>query len=231
MTKKAAAMLLAASLAVSMCATPVFATGTTGLTHSNGGSGNGTAADVTPKATEVTYNVDCSYTWSIPTEIKFGRNAGVNRTRIVNAQQGEDQESSEPIVKITGSLEDVTPGKAPAVWVTKNVIEDGKKLKIQVDTDKSTYDDGVDQGFFVKTESSEEKLYFTIDIIPQLPPYKQTSVNENQKEILIVPAGKNKDKTELEFELKTAKTKDQDAAEKAGTYKGQVAFTASIVDN
>ena len=213
LTKKAAALLLAASLAVSVCATPVFATS---LTNSNGGSGNGTTATA-PTATKVTYNVTAGYTWSIPTNIKFGNDAGVNAERIVNATANEDTASTDATN---------TPGTAPKVCVTKNVIDVGKKLKISVDTASTTattYEDGVGKGFYVV--SNGEKLYFKI----QKNDTSKTELTQTDNEVMSVPSGKNTDDQELVFTLKTA-TGDN-VAEKAGSYEGHVAFTASVVEN
>ena len=116
MTKKAAALLLAASLAVSVCATPVFAaedmgslpgteaTGTTGLT------------------TKVVYNVTKGYTWSVPATIDFGKDAGTNGTRTVvtSLENGN------------GTSADQGIGSAPRVMVIKNVIAPGEVLSINM---------------------------------------------------------------------------------------------------
>lgn len=75
MTKKAAALLLAASLAVSVCATPVFATGT----HGTEVSGNASTPN-TKSETTVEYKVTEGYTWAIPATIDFGSNAGVKKS-------------------------------------------------------------------------------------------------------------------------------------------------------
>lgn len=72
MTKKAAALLLAASLAVSVCATPVFAEDkvVNSTTHT----------DLKDSATvEVKYEVATTYTWTIHTDIDFGKTAGVDK--------------------------------------------------------------------------------------------------------------------------------------------------------
>ena len=217
MTKKAAALLLAVSLAVSVCAMPVFA-----LTNSNEVSGNGSAADAAPTATKVTYDVTAGYTWSIPTDIKFGSNAGVKATRIVNANQDEDKASEEA----KGDATSNTPGTAPKICVTKNVIDVDKKLKIIIDTTSATattYEDAVDKGFYV--ESKGEKLYFKI----QKNDTPKTELTKTENEVMTVPSGTNTKEQELVFTLKTAI--GENAAEKAGNYVGHVAFTASVVDN
>lgn len=218
MTKKAAALLLAASLAVSVCATPVFA-----LTNSNEISGNGSTTDAAPTATKVTYDVTAGYTWSIPTDIKFGKDAGINATRVVNATEDEDKASEEA----KGNATSNTPGTAPKICVTKNVIDVGKKLKIIIDTTATTattYEDAAGKGFYVK--SGDEKLYFKI----QKNDTAKTELTKTDNEVMSVPSGTNTKEQELVFTLSTATT-DTNAAEKAGNYVGHVAFTASVVDN
>jgi uncharacterized protein YraI len=208
LTKKAAALLLAASLAVSMCATPAFA-----LTNSNGGSGDGTTATA-PTATEVTYNVTAGYTWSIPKDIKFGKDAGTGATRIVNATANEDTASTDATD---------TAGTAPKVCVTKNVIDVDKKLTISIDTASTTtttYEEGVGKGFYV--ESKGEKLYFKIQKNDTL----KTELTKTNNVVMSVDSGTNTGNQELVFTLTTTSK----TAEQAGTYTGHVAFTASIDD-
>lgn len=72
MTKKAAALLLAASLAVSVCATPVFAADKVVNTTTHP-----TLTD--SQTVKVKYNVATTYTWSIHTDIDFGKAAGVDK--------------------------------------------------------------------------------------------------------------------------------------------------------
>lgn len=223
--KKAAALLLAASLAVSVCATPVFAGG---LTNSNEGSGNGTT-NTAPTATEVTYNVTASYTWSIPKEIKFGKDAGVKATRIVNATENENTASTDA----EGTATSNTPGKAPKICVTKNVIGVGRKLKITIDTttngatattwDTATNTEGKAKGFYVAADT--EKLYFTISK-PAEDSTMAIQLDATNNEVMEVESGINEKSQALEFKLTTA----QSSAEKAGEYKGHVAFAARIAD-
>lgn len=80
--KKAAALLLAASLAVSVCATPVFAAENMGSTSVDSTTVLG---GVTTGNTKVLYKVTESYQWSIPATIDFGENAGVGKTSRVDA--------------------------------------------------------------------------------------------------------------------------------------------------
>ena len=206
MTKKAAALLLAASLAVSMCATPVFAA-------SNESSNNGGTA---PNATEVTYRVDSSYTWSIPAKIDFGANAGIKKTRTVAADQDKDAESTEATNTVDGT--------APKVCVTENIIASGKTLKISIDTAASgvTYDT-TDNKFYVKNDENV-KLYFTINK-PFIGSISNKILDSTNSEVLKVSSGKNTDGQTLYFELKT---EDLLEAEAAGTYNGKVAFKSEV---
>ncbi len=200
LTKKAAALLLAASLAVSVCATPVFATDTSL-------SGSKTAG---PSTTQVKYEVTEAYEWTVPALIDFGENAGPNAKRVVNTTL-EKNGANTPS---TG-----TNGTAPKVIVTKNVITDGKSLKITLaPTGSST-------AFSVKNTEGVELTYAvtvtktkigTVDATPN------KEINTTDKQILEVKAGTNTAEAELKFELSTT----SDTSEKAGTYTGTVQFTA-----
>ena len=90
--------LLAAAVAATMGATAW------------GADVSGTSAQDTSASTDVKYGVTEGYTWSIHSEIDFGKDAGVNQT------------VSKP----------ETNGSSNTVSVTKNVIPDGKKLNISV---------------------------------------------------------------------------------------------------
>lgn len=76
----------------------------------------GTIDDVTTQGTtDVKYYVTSGYTWSVPSEIDFGKDKGVNQTSAVAADgQGENPQQ---------------------VKVTKNVIPDGAKLQITAEGD------------------------------------------------------------------------------------------------
>lgn len=208
MTKKAAAMLLAASLAVSMCATPVFAASNT---SSNKG---GTA----PDATEVIYKVVSSYTWSIPAKIDFGENAGVNNTRTVLANQDKNAESQ-------AATKD-SDGTAPKVCVTENIIDVGKKLKISIDTAAAgvTYN-ATNDNFYV--ESNGKKLYFTIEL-PYSGSISNKKLDATNSEVLKVASGTNTGDVNLTFKLEA--DKGTGVAEMAGTYNGKVAFKSEVGD-
>lgn len=136
LTKKAAALLLAASLAVSVCATPVFAAGGTGV---NKNEASATGEDVTAPgksttaSTDVEYVVAASYEWSVPSKITF------------RADTAEVEANSEV-------------GNTQKVKVTKNIIPNKKKLKITVSS-TTTKDVGGRNKFAIKTNEEAYLVY------------------------------------------------------------------------
>lgn len=126
-------MLLAASLAVSVCATPVFA-----ADHNMGSQTVNSSTNVPGGAlvgvgnTDVFYKVTESYTWTVPATIDFGENAGVGNTSTVNATLGKDELGK---MAVKDSTDNKWKGTAPKIMVTKNVIGVGKNLKIAVSPD------------------------------------------------------------------------------------------------
>lgn len=206
LTKKAAALLLAASLAVSVCAMPVFATD-----PSITGSETKTTAD-----TNVTYTVDSKYTWSIPAKIDFGANAGIKKTRTVKANAAENVAGT----KAT----DTTDGTAPKVYVTENIIAPEKALKISIDTASSTFDNG--NGFWVGVhgDTAIEKLYFKIHKLAD-DGNSGDELDASKSEVLSVSSGT---KTGEQALVLTLKTTTKDAAEKAGAYTGSIAFKSEV---
>ena len=218
MTKKAAAMLLAASLAVSVCATPVFAATETGSYNGSNESGKTSANTV------VTYRVDCSYTWTIPKKIDFGANAGVDQTRIVEAINGDREAENTPATD-NGTA---GKGKVPRVCVTKNIINDDKTLHISIDTSTSsdtTYDQ-ISKKFYVATDTSvAQKLEFEIEKCDATG-NSITAFSPETESVLAVPSGTNTKEQELVFTLKTP----NGSAEKAGTYNGKIVFKSELKD-
>lgn len=214
LTKKAAALLLAAALAVSVCATPVFAAEDMGSkpvdTTTIPGVGTGD--------TKVLYKVTESYQWSIPATIDFGENAGPeSQTRVVEAK----------LETGNGTVSGAINGTAPKIMVTKNVIGVGKELQITFDT---TYLDKDTDKFYVLasettkpgvTPTETQKLYFKI----QKDDTAKTELTKTKNEVLRVPSGTNTANQGLVFTLTTT----SDTAEKAGTYEGHVVFSSKIV--
>ena len=210
MTKKAAALLLAASLAVSVCATPVFAEGSTTTGSLPGTETTGT----TGLTTKVLYEVTGGYTWSVPATIDFGKDAGgKSQKRTVNATETAEKESTKATT---------TAGTAPKVFVTKNVIAPGKSLKINLKAQDET-------AFKVKTSgTTAAELDYTVKTTAETidgtttAGYTGTSVVATGTKILELAAGKNTGDVALEFELTTT----DETAEVAGKYEGKVVFTA-----
>ena len=226
MTKKAAALLLAASLAVSVCATPVFATATTPPTMGSQAVNGQVIGNKLSGSwgTHVLYEVTEGYTWTVPVTIDFGADAGVNNTSTVNATLDKD----DPGKTAVKDADNKWKGTAPKIVVTKNVIRAGKKLQITVDTDKhfSTSFDPND-GFYVETTDTHEKLYFKI----QKNDASKTELTKANNKVLSVPSGTDTAEQELVFTLNTAANNATgNAAEKAGKYEGYVYFSSELVD-
>lgn len=211
LTKKAAALLLAASLAVSVCAMPVFADEPNrGSTPAKFVGGIGTGD------TKVLYKVTESYTWTVPATIDFGEDAGVGNISTVEANKDGDG---------TKAVRNGTEwkGTAPKIMVTKNVIGVGKELQITFDT---TYlaENGE---FYVATPDGVEKLYYTVTKPAATPGGTGEKLTKNNTKVLSVPSGTNTAYQELVFTLTTAE--GNNAAEKAGSYEGHVVFHSKLV--
>lgn len=206
MTKKAAALLLAASLAVSVCATPVFAV-EIGSTEGDT-TGTGTT-------TNVLYEVTEAYTWSVPATIDFGKDAGVKNTSTVLANSNDKGKTAEK----DGENKE-WKGTAPKVMVTKNTIASGKSLKITLKPENPatgfTVVNGDDSLSYTVKTTAEKKDDNKID------PYTPIIVDATTNQILELKAGVNTGEVELEFKLTTTTA----TAEVAGEYKGQIVFTA-----
>ena len=226
LTKKAAALLLAASLAVSVCATPVFADGGT-ATPPNMGSQDvdtTTVPGVGIGNTKVLYKVTESYQWSIPATIDFGEDAGVGKTSRVDANMEKNDTG------VAASSDNNWSGFAPKIVVSKNVIGVGKKLQITVSTDYLDTSTDSNGKFYVQKSGTNEKLYFTITR-PAKGVIPDTTLGKRDNKVLSVPSGTNTGHQELVFKLETAPDNaEHTVAEKAGTYEGYVVFNSKIVD-
>ncbi len=216
MTKKAAALLLAASLAVSVCATPVFA-----ADASHGAEIKKEDTTGSSSQTEVKYKVTEGYTWAIPATIDFGENAGLSKKRTVVADQGKNGGYS--------AANDTTDGSSGNVYVTGCRLKPGTKLTISISktvTGAST-DYEADRGFFVKTTNgtAKAKLYYEIYKEKVVSPATPTPDNklDNTSQILELNAGTDADSQDLTFILTTGAE-----GEIAGDYKGTVAFEAKV---
>ena len=212
MTKKAAALLLAASLAVSVCATPVFATGTAHVTENS-------KDNATNTKTEVKYEVTEGYNWAIPATIDFGSNAGLGKKRTVVADQKKDGNYS--------AANATTDGSSGNVYVTGCRLKPGTKLTISISSTTTDYEPNDNKGFFVKTTngSNNAKLYYEIYKEKVASTETPTPANKLDKtsQILELKAGKDADEQDLTFILTTGTE-----GEIAGDYKGTVAFEAKV---
>lgn len=219
MTKKAAALLLAASLAVSVCATPVFATGIHGTEVSGNASKLNTSSETT-----VEYEVTEGYKWAIPAKIDFGEDAGPSSSRTVDAKLAKDG-SGVHKEAATG-----VHGESGNVYVSDCKLKPGTKLTISISSTTTTMYDA--EGFYVKTtnnaivSNNTAKLYYAIykgtvtDPASATTDKRDTSANN---EILELNAGTDANSQNLTFILSTGAQ-----GEIAGKYTGTVAFEAKV---
>ena len=154
-----------------------------------------------------------AYEWSVPALIDFGEDAGPGAKRVVNTTLEKDG---------TNTPSTGTDGTAPKVIVTKNVIS-GKFLKITLEPAGGLTDFSVKNAEGVELKYTVTLTDTTIGSDVKTPNRKIGTGTE--KTILAVPAGTNTAEAKLKFELSTATT---GTSEKAGTYTGNVQFTASI---
>lgn len=151
------------------------------------------AASTTSGKTELKYRVAEEYTWSVPATIDFGENKGVNATDVVGAAG-------------TGSKSEIE--------VSKNVIGDGKKLQITVESTE------VDKSFVIKTGNT--KVSYTIKVGSDSNAVTLSAPGT----VLEVPAGTNTKTEPLTFTMLKTNT----TAEVAGDYTGALTYTATVVD-
>ena len=204
MTKKAAALLLAASLAVSVCATPVFASGPINNgQHVQDTTGENVVTTTVGKqaCTQVKYNVTEGYTWGIPADIDFGADNGV-----------------------TGQTDIYSYG---TVFVKDCTLREGYKLKISVTGNDGQYGMGTNHEFLIKTAEGAEMGY-------QVKPYEKSALTDPEltpgSEILSIAAGEDHKEQKLQFSVDT-ENYDTNAAEIAGEYIGYAIFTAQATKN
>ena len=180
--KKCSKKVLAATVAAAMIATM----GASTVFAAESGTTTVTnTSDNSTLNTNVKYAVTAGYEWTIHSAIDFGSNAGINKT----------VEKSKNTVS-----------------VSKNIIPDGKTLKI-------TVAGSGDEGAFT-IANGNTKLDYTVKA--------DESSNDitTGGEVLSVPAGINTGSKDLTFTLTTS----TGTAEVAGAYTGIVTYTASVVD-
>lgn len=237
--KKTIAAALAAAMLASAVAVPAFAAGSNTMQYyydkdSDGyktQTNNETPADAdntadtkltTSGTTKVKYEVHSSYTWSIPSVIDFGSDAGVGKIVTVDAIDKNDTNSP---------AQGDTHGRAMKVKVTKNVIEHGKSLFINIETPPESYESDniagsdTNPGFFIASNEGQ-KLYYAIFKANDFNIKNESAeVRDWRKGILEAYAGRNTESQSLIFELKTENGRE---AEFAGTYVNTLTFTAEI---
>lgn len=204
MTKKAAALLLAASLAVSVCATPVFAADPP---INNGQHVQDTAGENVVTTTvgkqacmQLKYNVTEGYTWSIPADIDFGKD---------NTTHGQ------------------LMYKYGKVAVKDCTLRDGYTLKISVAGNDGQYGMGTNHEFVIKTAEGAKLGY-------DVKPKEKSSLTDpslySGDTVLSIAAGVDSKEQELEFSVNTEIDDDANAAEVAGEYIGYAIFTAKATN-
>lgn len=203
LTKKAAALLLAASLAVSVCATPVFAADNPPVTNNPNVQSTGeevsTFNNRKQACTKLTYSVTEGYKWSIPADINFGNDKGVSQ--------------------------EVTPEGSPktTVVVSGCKIKSGNTLHIDMKGNGGgDVQVGNGNGEFKIESVEKEKLPYEVKIGDT-----ETNITKpvnSGDDVLTLDAGNDTLTKYLSFTLKTATT----TSEKAGSYHGYAIFTAQL---
>lgn len=199
MTKKAAALLLAVSLAVSVCAMPVFADDPTSNTASATGTNVTNAGQNTQTKTDIEYVVEASYNWSVPVKITF----------------------TSDTVSVTT---DGTSGNTQNVYVSNHVIPNDKKLQITVDSNTTTSSaGGTDNEFAIEAHGAKLKY----EISKKNGAGEDFTKVELKGTVMEVASGVKEQQQILKFDL--TKDTGTNVSEKAGSYSGVAVFTAQLV--
>ena len=218
LTKKAAALLVAASMVATMGMTSFAATNKIESKYVDGElksflNDKSDAEETANKATtEVKYEVSENYIWSIPSEIDFGSNVGASEK---TSTVGYDVETNEDT--------HVKKDSTSIVKVEKNVIPATKSLKITMAGENSE----TDTGFRVKDVVNGNFLSYTVtkakESMVETSDTKTDSITSGGN-VLTVASGTDTASAELTFVLTTEDAK----AEKAGSYRDTITFTASV---
>ena len=203
---KVAAAVLAVAMVGSM-AVPAFATDSTmqPSESNNYASGN----------TTVKYQVDQGFTWTIHSEINFGK----NRTGAT-----ENTEGAHVITRNTNNT----------VSVDKNTIPNDTKLVITVKGNGGGNEvtNVTNTAFAIKAAApengvgAEKTLSYTVTSTKVNADDKTATTIDPKDAVLVVPAGTDQGSTSMTFILDTGKT----ASEFSGDYVGKLIYTASIKD-
>lgn len=225
---------LAAAMLVSAVAVPVFAEGSNTMqyyydkmdgaykTQTNTDAAlNSDTIDTTRTTqgqTVVKYEVHESYEWSIPNEIDFGSDYGIDKTIYVDTKGG----TNETDIGLYYVKNDDSKVK-----VTKNVIPYNKKLVI---TAKGSGDNGAFKIKSVGEDTLKGELSYSVKVSKD-GTYKTLGDESNgySYEVLAVPSGTNEGEALLQFVLGTSLGGGA-TAEYADKYEGTVTFTATVED-
>lgn len=208
LTKNAAALLLAASLAVSICATPVFATeiktNPGGIQETTGV----TVSDMTSSQdahTKLTYTIVSSYKWSIPSDVNFGDNESLDNDIVAN--------------NVTKST----------VEVDECHIPNNKVLKIKIKGNGGGSAEPTEASKSFKIKSGENKTLDYEVRASETTSFDSSNPLEVDGEVLSVNPGTKKVTRNLQFTLKTKLAGgSENKAEYAGSYVGYAIFTAGL---
>lgn len=234
--KKTMSAALAAVMLVSAVAVPVFAEGSNTMqyyydktdsaykTQTNTDAAQESDTTDTTRTTQgqtvVKYEVHESYEWSIPNEIDFGSDYGIDKTIYVDTEGGTNNtDIGWYYVKNDDSK----------VKVTKNVIPYNKKLVI---TAKGSGDNGAFTIKSVGEDTLEGKLSYSVKVSKNGGSSYDTlgdESNHGSYEVLAVPSGTNNGEALLQFVLGTS-LGGNTTAEYADKYEGAVIFTATVED-
>lgn len=234
--KKTMSVALAAAMLVSAIAVPAFAAGSNTMQYyydkTDGAYKTQTNTDAAQNAdttdttlttqgqTVVKYEVHSSYEWSIPSEIDFGSDYGIDKTIYVDTKGGtNDTDIGLYYVKKDDSK----------VKVTKNVIPYNKKLVI---TAKGSGDNGAFTIESVGGDTLKGELSYSVRVSKNGgSSYDALGLdddsNDGNYEVLAVPSGTNDGEALLQFVLGTY-LGGGTTAEYADKYEGTVTFTATV---
>lgn len=224
---------LAAAMLVSAVAVPVFAEGSNTMQYyydktdgayktqtNKDAAQNADTTDTTQGQTVVQYEVHSSYEWSIPNEIDFGSDYGIDKTIYVDTKGGtNDTDIGLYYVENDDSK----------VKVTKNVIPYNKKLVI---TAKGSGDNGAFTIKSVGEDTLKGKLSYRVKVSKNGGSSYDIlgdESNGDSYEVLAVPSGTNEGEALLQFVLSTYLGGGA-TAEYADKYEGTVTFTATVED-
>ena len=214
LTKKAAALLLAASLAVSVCATPVFATGTIGpnlkpnVQQDGGVKVSGTETGSQEAHMKLEYDIETSYVWRIPADVNFGKDESLNEDIVI------------------GGKADVRKVEVGECHIPKNTM-----LKIKIEGNDGGEDKPTAQTRQFKIKSVEGQTLEYEVWANDTNNFGDTSTGARKLgvgvDVLSIAPGEKSETKYLQFILKT-KDDRINTSVYAGSYVGYAVFTAEL---